>query len=339
MDRTYFDRQLKLADFGEAAQQKLLNAKVLIVGAGGLGCPLLQYLVTAGVGTLGVIDGDQVQLSNLHRQILYNQEDIGKNKASVAVSKLRSLRPEASLLAYEEDLREENADALFSAYDLIVDGSDNFHTRYLVNDHCLSAGLPFVSGAIDRYQGQVSVFNYQGGPTYRCLFPEAPADGACYSCAENGVLNILPGLVAMYMANEVIKVLSGTGTVLSGQLMILDIRTNAHQLLSFKRNAPVVASVRREAAPEVIRKAALDTMLQADPDLQVIDVREEWEEQEDSIGGLNIPLYQLQERLKEIDPERPVAFVCATGNRSKMAYTLIKDQLSLKGNVLLVRLD
>lgn len=225
-------RQIMLPEIGLAGQEKLQQAKVLVIGAGGLGCPVLQYLTAAGVGTIGIADNDAVDITNLHRQILYNVQDIGNNKATTAAAKLALLNPFVQLQPFTEKVTTANAAVLMADYDLIIDGSDNFATRYLVNDTCVRLNKPFVSGAILGFEGQLSVYNYNGGPTYRCLFPEPSATA---NCAENGVLGILPGIIGAYMANETVKLICNTGAVLSGKLLVINCLTNSSQLFEFSR--------------------------------------------------------------------------------------------------------
>lgn len=212
-----YKRHLVLDQIGEQGQIKLKEAKVLVVGAGGLGCPALQYLACAGIGTIGVIDGDEVDLSNLHRQVLFNDNDIGKNKALIAGKKLIALNPEIKVKTYSTYLDTKNAKEIISEFDIVLDGTDNFEAKYLINDITLELEIPLVYGAIYKLEGQVSVFNYQNGPCYRSLFPEI--EGSAPNCSEVGVLGILPGIIGLYQANEVIKICLGIGKVLSGVLL------------------------------------------------------------------------------------------------------------------------
>jgi len=335
--KQYYDRQLKLTGFGEPAQFKLSTAKVLVVGAGGLGCPLLQYLVTAGVGELGIVDGDRIALSNLHRQILYTRADIGQYKSTVAAAKLRQLQPDTVIKAYNYNLKQDNILALFAYYDLIVDGTDNFATRYLVNDACVITNKPFVSGAIHDFTAQVAVFNYQGGPTYRCLYPEAPAEAICTTCAINGVLNVLPGIVALYMANEAIKVITGYGDVLSGKLLLIDIQKNKHQQLQFDL-VPQNQQIKRLHQDTVMLRAEeVKYYQQENPETQLIDVREEWEFEENNLGGINIPLNTLLAKKGEIDRHKSIIFICETGKRSRIALQLLKEEVN--GEILLAKMN
>ncbi|QNL51192.1 HesA/MoeB/ThiF family protein [Olivibacter sp. SDN3] len=321
--KKYFDRHLKLEGFGEKSQEKLLNSSVLVVGAGGLGCPVLQYLVTAGVGQIGIIDGDTIAQSNLHRQILFRIDDIGKSKAQVAASRLRQLQPAVNIQIYDQALTSENALEIFDSYDLIVDGTDNFAARYLVNDASVMLNKPFVSGAIDGYIGQISVFNYNGGPTYRCLYPDEPSPETCNSCSVNGVLNVLPGIVALYMTNEIIKVITGYGEVLSGKLLLMDIRTSNHQVISFTLNAEnkKVNTLKRDV---LLNIGELSSFMALHPETQLIDVREAWEFEESNVGGINIPLNELPFRKNEIDKSKPIILACQSGKRSRYAAKILK---------------
>lgn len=230
-------RQIMLPEIGLEGQQKLQQAKVLVVGAGGLGCPVLQYLAAAGVGTIGIVDDDVVDVTNLHRQILYTMADLGKHKATTAAEKLSLLNPYIQLHPITERLSADNAIKWIREYDLVIDGSDNFDTRYLVNDSCVQLDKPFVSGSILAFEGQVSVFNYQGGPTYRCLFPE-PSEAA--SCTVNGVLGILPGIIGTYMANEALKIIGHIGETLSGKLMVVNALHNTTRVFNFERQPQVL---------------------------------------------------------------------------------------------------
>ncbi|WP_134088933.1 HesA/MoeB/ThiF family protein [Olivibacter sp. XZL3] len=336
MDRAYYDRQIKLTGFGEIAQQKLSQAKVLVIGAGGLGCPILQYLATAGIGHIGVIDGDVVALHNLHRQILFSREDIGLPKVAVVVNKIKQLQPAIQLTSYPFSLTAENALDIISSYDLVVDGSDNFSTRYLVNDACVIADKAFVSGAVNDYTGQVSVFNYKEGPTYRCLYPDSPEPEYCHSCSINGILNVLPGIIGLFMANEVIKIITDYGNPLSGKLLTIDIQKNLYQTISFNRDLKnkEITTLNKHQSIMSGREALINQRL--NPGTLLVDVREDWEFEEKNIGGINIPLYELPQRMAEIDGGQPIIFLCQTGLKSRQAAALFKN-----GNqpVMIAKLD
>lgn len=229
-----YNRQILLEELGAAGQQKLQKASVLIVGAGGLGCPLLFYLAGAGIGEIGIIDGDTVAESNLHRQILFQQKDIGMNKALTAVERLKLLNSGLKLRAYPFHISAENAADMIREYDLVIDGSDNFPTRYLVNDSCVFLEKPLVFGSIFRFEGQVSVFNYQGGPNYRSCYPEPPLSQDSPNCGDSGVIGPLPGIIGSIMANEAIKVICGFGDCLSGKLLIFNALNNDMQLFNIQ---------------------------------------------------------------------------------------------------------
>ncbi|MEN8120272.1 MAG: HesA/MoeB/ThiF family protein, partial [Bacteroidota bacterium] len=231
-----YNRHIIMPEIGIEGQQNLKKSKVLVIGAGGLGCPILQYLTAAGVGTLGICDFDYVDESNLQRQILFGTDDIGKSKAKTAASKLTLLNPYTKFNIHDLKLDKTNALDLFKQYDIIVDGSDNFPTRFLVNDACVIAGKPLVFGAIYKFEGQVSVFNYQGGPTYRCLVPEQPDSSEMLSCSQIGGMGVLPGIIGSYQASEVIKIITGVGEVLKGKILLVDTLSMSHNIIEFKRN-------------------------------------------------------------------------------------------------------
>ncbi|GAB3875438.1 molybdopterin-synthase adenylyltransferase MoeB [Hymenobacter segetis] len=334
-----YSRHLLLPEIGAAGQQKLKAACVLVVGCGGLGCPVLQYLAAAGVGTLGLLDFDTVDDSNLQRQVLYATADVGRPKAVVAAERLRAQNPFIELQPYQVVLSAANALALFAEYDLVVDCSDNFATRYLVNDACVVLGKPLVFGAIFKFEGQVSVFNYQNGPTYRCLHPVPPAPGDAPNCAEIGVLGVLPGLIGTMQANETLKIILEIGEVLSGRLLLVDALSMRFQTIGFRAvaanqhlttlapdyaafcgEAPLEAATAR--APEISADELKDWQASGRP-LQLIDVREPHEHAHRSIGGQLIPLGQLATQLAELTPKVLVVVHCASGVRSQKAAQLL----------------
>ncbi|MDQ6477014.1 HesA/MoeB/ThiF family protein [Dyadobacter sp. LHD-138] len=330
-ERKRYSRQIILSEMGLTGQEKLKAAKVLVIGAGGLGCPVLQYLTAAGVGTIGVIDNDTVDITNLHRQILYAAADVGKCKAETAVAKLSAMNPFVNLIAIPVRLDEENATEIISGYDIVIDGSDNFPTRYLANDMCVALNKPLVFGSILRFEGQVSVFNYNNGPTYRCLFPEAEEGD---NCEVAGVIGILPGIIGTYMANEAIKIICGIGEILSGKLLVISALNNTINIFNFSRSADFPAPAQTAIAAvtnKIPEKDAheilmddLENLLESEPDkIQLIDVREEYEFEEDFIGGINIPLPDLPENLNQMSPDKTVVFYCQSGKRSKLAADLL----------------
>lgn len=231
-EQRFYTRQTTLAGFGIQAQEKLKEARVLVSGAGGLGVPVLQYLAGAGVGTLGIADGDTVHISNLHRQVLYSTPDTGKPKTETAQQRLQALNPHIGIHIHPA-ITPHNAASLIDQYDLVVDGTDNFEARYLINDTCVELGKPWVAGAVSQWEGQLSAYNWQGGPCYRDLFPTPPAPLEIPNCMENGVLGVLPGIIGTLMAGEVIKMLTGIGEPLRGRLLCYDLRQGGFQTFTF----------------------------------------------------------------------------------------------------------
>ena len=231
-----YNRHIIMSEIGINGQKKLKSAKVLVIGAGGLGCPVLQYITAAGVGTIGICDFDFVDESNLQRQILFNTEDIGKAKAKVAAQKLSLLNPNVKIITHNQKLDKTNVLDIFKDYDIIVDGSDNFPTRFLVNDACVILGKILVFGAIYKFEGQISVFNYKNGPTYRCLIPEEPLISENISCSQVGVIGVLPGIIGSYQANEVVKIIAEIGDVMSGKILLIDTLRMEHNIIEINRN-------------------------------------------------------------------------------------------------------
>ena len=332
LEMNRYSRQIMLPEFGLAGQEKLRNAKILVIGAGGLGCPILQYLTAGGVGQLGIVDNDRVALSNLHRQILYNSNDIGKAKAHTAAKRLAELNPYVKTKVYDVRLNNENAKGIFEGYDLVIDGSDNFFTRYLVNDTCVEIGIPLIFGSILKFEGQVSVFNYQDGPQYRDLFPEPPPSDEVPNCSEIGVIGILPGLIGMYMANEAIKVICGLGETLSGKLMVINTLTN--QISVFKIQKRNRENIINRPANKIIDYpemdyATLQSAIETDPDgIIILDVREQKEFKSKNIGGINIPLAQLATQIEEIPRDKKLVVCCQSGMRSKSAVKYLREHYS-----------
>nr|WP_121272364.1 HesA/MoeB/ThiF family protein [Pedobacter schmidteae] len=339
-----YNRQMILPEIGITGQQKLLNARVLVVGAGGLGCPLLMYLTGAGIGHIGIIDHDLVEESNLHRQVLYHVKDIGQHKATVATEKMQLLNPDIQFSTYPFALSGENATSIIEQYDLVLDGSDNFPTRYLVNDTCMNLNKPLVFGSIFQFEGQVSVFGFKGGPDYRSIYPEPPAREDTTNCGEAGVIGTLPGIIGSLMANEAIKIICGFGEILSGSLLIFNALNSETQLFKFnvttdgtnnesndhlnlsttsdeedlKQNQLLRANTRTISMKE------LEDWKTDRPDHVLIDVREAYEFEEYNIGGINIPLYQLNDHLAEITHYKTIVFCCTMGKRSNIAIQLLK---------------
>jgi adenylyltransferase/sulfurtransferase len=341
-EKNRYSRHLLLDKVGEKGQQKLKAARVLVIGAGGLGCPVLQYLTAAGIGTIGIIDFDNVDETNLQRQILFSEDDIGKNKAKAATNKLSSLNQFVKFNTYPERLNKSNALNLFSQYDLIVDGTDNFETRYLVNDACVKTGRPLVYGAIYKFEGQVSVFNYKEGPTYRCLFPEGPNADGVPNCSEIGVLGVLPGIIGTQQANEAIKIILGLEGVLSGRLNIYNALEVSQSSIKIGKNESQIEIAKNldfdtfdyELFCGTKQKLAMDEISAIDlkdlinkEEVQIIDVREPHEQPKlESVDVINIPLQSIPHNMEGIDKNKKVVVMCQHGVRSLHAIDFLKQQ-------------
>jgi adenylyltransferase/sulfurtransferase len=349
-----YARHFVLPEFGQAGQKRLKAAKVLVVGAGGLGSPLLLYLAAAGVGEIGIVDDDVVDLSNLQRQVLYTVADIGKPKVEVAKAKILALNPNIKVTAYNKRLNINNVLTLMEPYDIIADGTDNFPTRYLVNDACVLAGKVNVYASIFRFEGQVAVFNYLNpdgsrNVNYRDLFPEPPDPSAVPNCAEGGVLGVLPGIIGSMQANEVIKVATGVGQALAGRLFLFDAADFSTRVLKIPKNPAVeITSLEALAAYCAIPVANFPelsvetyaTWIKNEVPHTLIDVRESEEYALQEMGGQLIPLNQVLERSKEIPREGKVVIHCKSGARSAQAIRLLQDRLAytnlynLKGGII-----
>lgn len=325
-----YSRQIILPELGNTGQKKLKSARVLVIGAGGLGCPVLQYLVAAGIGHIGIADHDTVDHTNLHRQVLYNSEDIGKSKAERAKEKLSIQNHNVNINSYNFKIDPANCEKLISEYQIIVDCSDNFETRYLLNDFCFKLDKPLVSGSIFKFEGQLSVFNYKGGPTYRCLFPEPPADHP--NCAEIGVIGILPGIIGSLQANEVIKIISGMGEVLSGKLLTMNSLTMEFRLIKFKRSEnleikqdslPVKSNIVKEITPVLLK-----IKLQSNEPPQIIDVREDYEYSLCHLPSIHIPLNLIPAEMNKISRTKEVVILCHHGMRSYSAIRYLQENFN-----------
>jgi adenylyltransferase/sulfurtransferase len=342
-----YSRHLIMPEVGMEGQQKLKAARVLCIGAGGLGSPLALYLGAAGVGTLGIVDFDVVDYTNLQRQIIHSTADVGRKKLESASERLKAINPFLNIRTFETRLTSENALELFRDFDIIVDGTDNFPTRYLVNDACVLSGKPNVYGSIFRFEGQASVFATEEGPCYRCLYPEPPPPGLVPSCAEGGVLGILPGLVGVIQATEVIKLILGKGDPLIGRLLLVDALGMKFRELKLRKNpdCPACGTHRTitklidynqfcgirgeerpvEAAIPEIQVEELKRRLDAGEDLFVLDVREPHEYQICNIGGYLIPLSDLPKRVNELDSSREIVAHCKMGGRSAKAAQFLRQ--------------
>ncbi|HEY0786516.1 MAG TPA: molybdopterin-synthase adenylyltransferase MoeB [Acidobacteriaceae bacterium] len=359
-DYARYSRHLILPEVGVEGQQKLKAAKVLCVGTGGLGAPLALYLTAAGIGTLGLVDFDVVDESNLQRQIIHATPDVGRLKVDSAADKLAALNPHTRVVKHNVMLTSANALDLFKDYDVIADGTDNFQTRYLVNDACVLTGKPNAYGSIFRFEGQASVFATEHGPCYRCLYPEPPPPGLVPSCAEGGVLGILPGLIGVIQATEVIKLILGVGEPLIGRLLLADALSMRFRELKLRRNPECpacgtnptitalidynqfcgVAGAQESVTESHVKESPVSTLApqngipqipvaelkrrrDAGQPLFVLDVREPWEYQLVNLGGHLIPQGELPARLSELDKTQPIVVHCKSGGRSQNAAELL----------------
>lgn len=360
-----YSRHLVLIDFGLDNQLKLRNAKVLVVGAGGLGCPVLLYLAAAGVGTLGIIDDDILEISNLQRQILYSMTDIGAKKSEAAAARISAFNPLVQTKVFSERLTSHNAMNIIQEFDVIVDGTDNFPTRYLINDACVLLGKPFVYGSILQYEGQAAVFNYRDhsgaiSPNYRDLFPEPPGPATVPNCEQAGVLGVLPGLIGCIQANEVIKIITGIGEPLSGRLLILDsgtmeqtiIRLNDHGmrrsitgLIDYEDFCGISAGKNKSLEDKIrsmkeVTVQELKKLMDSNADFQLIDVREPHEYDICNLNGELIPMSDIPSSVDKIARDKQVVIHCRSGKRSgDMLLWLEKNHgftnlYNLKGGVL-----
>ncbi len=315
-----YDRQIKLDEVGSSGQEKLRDARVLIVGVGGLGCPAAQYLAGAGVGKIGLMDHDKVSITNLHRQVLYDEKDIGKPKAIVSREKLQRMNREIELTAIEEALTIDNAERYFSQYDLIIDGTDNFETKYLINDACILTGKAWIYASIYKHEGQLSVFNYQGGPSYRCLFPKTSRQDV--SCETTGVLGVTPGILGILQATEALKMILGVGNVLCGKLKLMNLVYGTEQILNIQKRPEEIQKIKDKGIIPVKLNCELK-----DTERFYLDVREDFEQPKlNSEKMIQIPLGKLQDRFKEIPENEEVYVFCQSGIRSLKAVELLQKE-------------
>ena len=358
-----YSRHLIMPEVGMDGQLKLKQAKVLCIGTGGLGAPLGLYLAAAGVGRIGLVDFDSVDLTNLQRQILFGTDDIGRPKIEAATDRLRNLNPDIQIDRFETRLTSENALDILKNYDIVVDGTDNFPTRYLVNDACVILGKPNVYGSIFRFEGQITIFGAPGGPCYRCLYPEPPPPGLVPSCAEGGVLGVLPGIVGAIQAAETLKLIIGKGEPLIGRLLLFDALAMRFRELKLRKNpecpacgehptitklidyaefcgirAEEAASPAQSAVPEIAPRE-LKSRLDRGDDLFILDVREPHEYQICNLRGHLIPLGELSRRVNELDSSREIVAHCRSGKRSAEAVEFLRSAgfrkvLNLKGGIL-----
>ncbi len=358
-ERRRYDRHLILPEFGEDGQRRLREGRVLIVGAGGLGSPAALYLAAAGVGTIGLVDFDAVDVTNLQRQILYGTSDIGTPKLAAAGARLRALNPHVTVVPHDEPFSVTNARQLVESYDVVVDGTDNFATRYLVNDACVMARRPNVYGSVFRFEGQASVFAMPGGPCYRCLHPEPPPVGLIPSCAEGGVLGVLPGVIGTIQATEAIKILTGIGETLAGRLLLYDaLRMRMRQIVLPRDpacpvcgDAPTIRTLvayaahcgpglaaRSNAGDDMTVEKLRDWRVSGTPHV-LVDVREPGEHAEDRIeGAILIPLAKALMNPGTLPKDRPIVVHCRSGGRSAVAVATLRlrgyDAHNLSGGIL-----
>ncbi len=360
-----YARHLTLPEFGEAGQEKLLKSSVLLIGAGGLGSPLALYLAAAGVGRIGVMDFDVVDVSNLQRQIMHRTQDVGSSKAKSAQRAIKDLNPGVQVEIYEEGITSTNALQIVAKYDIVIDGTDNFPTRYLVNDACVMLGKVNIYGSIYRFEGQATVFDAKNGPCYRCLYPEPPPPGEVPSCSEGGVLGVLPGMIAMIQATEAVKVITGIGRSLVGRFLRYDALNMTIRELKLRKDptCPICSAnptitqlidyeqfcgmkpapgATAEAAPREMSVAEYSALREAGTEHLLLDVREPFELGICQIeGNLNIPLGQLPQRLAELAPWKTKLIVsqCKSGRRSMKALETLKKHgftnvVNLEGGIL-----
>ncbi len=347
-----YARQLTLRGFGLAGQQRLAAARVLIVGVGGLGSPAAMYLAAAGVGALTLVDSDVVDHTNLHRQLLYGTLDVGRHKLDAARTRLHEINPGVDVSTVGVKLDASNALALVQTHDVVIDATDNFPARYAINDACVATGRPFVYGSVARFQAQLSVFATADGPCYRCLFPDPPAEGSVPTCAEEGVLGVVPGVVGLYQATEVIKLITGIGTTLIGQLLLLDLLTNDSQRIAIARrhDCSACGSERQHESPRetksepmrVAPSSTTSTTVSSTPEISprelatriargdtlvVLDVREHWEFETAHLpGSVLLPLSELAGSAHTLDRHTEYVVLCHHGMRSAMAVDWLRQQ-------------
>lgn len=338
-ERARYSRHLLLPEIGEAGQRRLKAGRVLCIGAGGLGSPALLYLAAAGVGTIGIVDFDVVDETNLHRQIIHGTENVGRSKLDSARARMASINPEVRVEAFDTRFSADNAKSLVEAFDVILDGTDNFPARYLVNDACVLFKRPNAWGSIHRFEGQAAVFAAPGGPCYRCLHPEPPPEGLVPSCAEAGVLGVLPGVIGTIQATEAIKLILGVGEPLIGRFLIYDALKMRFRDLKLPRDPdcpvcgtrPSITTLKEYAAycapamNEMTSNELRARIASGSPPV-ILDVREPAEVAEGTIpGSVMIPLGDLPRRLAELDPSREIVVHCRSGARSARAVALLRD--------------
>lgn len=356
-----YSRHFILPEIQLEGQKKLKNAKVLVVGTGGLGSPVLLYLSAAGVGTIGLVDFDVVDESNLQRQVLFGTENLGKSKVKSAKERLEVLNPFVNFVCHEEALTSENALKIIKNYDLVIDGTDNFATRYLVNDACVLLGKPNAYGSIFRFEGQASVFNFEDGPCYRCLYPEPPPTGLVPSCAEGGVLGVLPGIIGCIQATEAIKIITGIGETLKGRFLLYDALSMEFTEMRIRKNEncvvcgtnPTIAELidyqefcgvlpKKDSSENLneVSVQELKAQLESTKKPKLLDVREDYELEIAKIeGAIHIPQNEIEQRFSELNSEENLVVFCRTGVRSAKVCKILESKdfgsvKNLKGGIL-----
>ncbi|KRD12589.1 thiamine biosynthesis protein ThiF [Flavobacterium sp. Root901] len=341
-----YNRQIMLPEIGEEGQQKLADSKVLVIGAGGLGAAVLPYLAAAGVGEIGIADDDAIEISNLHRQVIYKSSAVGKLKVEQAKLMISELNPLIKINTVSEKLSGKNAISLFEKYDIIVDATDSISIKYLINDACLFTNKPMVYGSVFRFQGQVSVFNYQNGPTYRCLYPDQ--NNTALNCEDAGVIGISVGIIGMFQANEVLKIILGTGEVLSGKILVYNILNNEQQKYDFEKSDIQLLS--REAFEQKYNKweaeeVKFESVLEEinNDGVLFLDVRNIDELPKISLKNqIQIPLMHLENEIEKLDENKIIYIFCQSGIRSKIAAELLqqhqfKNVKSIAGGILAMK--
>lgn len=353
-EKQHYQRHILLPQIGIAGQMLLKEAKVLVIGAGGLSCPMLMYLAAAGIGKIGIIDGDIIDNSNLHRQVLYDTTSVGKLKVEEAKRKLCLINPYIEIITYPFYCNSENALSLFAAYDIVADGSDNFATRYLVNDACVLTQKPLVYAAIHQFEGQLAVFNLRNensffSSNYRDLFPSPPPQDSIPNCAEAGVLGILPGIMGSMQALEVIKIITKIGEPLADKLFIFDTLSFHQYTLNIQKDENNPLTGKHPTQKELIdyelfcatsptlsspiKEMSISTFLawkDAEKPFQLIDVREKNEYEQENIGGISVPLSVFEENITIFAQNMPIVIHCQTGKRSEKAVSILQEKYGFK---------
>ena len=331
METTRYNRQIILPEVGTNGQQKLQQAKVLIIGAGGLGVAVLPYLAAAGIGEIGIIDDDRIEVTNLQRQVIYKSSSVGKSKVLEAAAMALGLNPSIKINAITEKLDSKNAISLFEQYDIMVDATDNLNTKYLINDACCVTNKPFVYGSIYKFEGQVSVFNYENGPTYRCLFPEEAND--IKNCNDAGVMGISVGIIGMFQANEVLKMVLGIGELLSGKLLVYNMLNNEQQKFEFSKTYPntidkLTFENKYNSVENLTVEIGASFALEQINNSEVVflDVRNSDEYPKITIkNSIQIPLDRLETTLHQLDSNAELFVFCQSGIRSKKAVEILRN--------------